>query len=179
MEDSYGNEPPKTAEPHASVEFFLAYALKIEQEAALRFGQLADSMEAAGNRDAAKIFRKMSVFSQMHYAEARARAGYHDIPVMLPHEYQWPDYESPETAAIWAADPLIAKDQALEIALEAEKRGRDFYKLMLDRTSDPEVKAFAAEFVQEETEHVAWMIRWIKEDKAGQSHDWVDALEHH
>lgn len=178
-EDPNATATPQSTAAHESVEYFLAYALKVEQEAALRFGQLADSMEAAGNRDAAKIFRKMSVFSQMHYAEARARAGYHEIPVMLPHEYQWPDYESPETAAIWAADPMIAKDQALEIALEAERRGRDFYASVLARTTDPEVKAFAAEFTEEETEHVQWMLRWIEEDKAGQSHDWVDTLEHH
>jgi len=51
--------------PHENVDVFLAYALKVEQEAALRFAQLADAMGAAGNRDAEKIFRKMSMFSQM------------------------------------------------------------------------------------------------------------------
>jgi hypothetical protein len=33
-----------------TVEEFLAYAIKLEQEAALRFGQLADAMATAGNR---------------------------------------------------------------------------------------------------------------------------------
>ena len=33
---------------------------------------------------------------------------------------RWPNLESPETAAIWAADPLISGEQALEIGLAAE-----------------------------------------------------------
>jgi len=165
--------------PHENVDVFLAYALKVEQEAALRFAQLADAMGAAGNRDAEKIFRKMSMFSQMHYAEARARARYHDLPGMKPGDFQWQDFESPETAAIWAADPLIAKDQALEIALDAERAAHDFYAQVLRRTDDPEVKALASEFVVEEGEHVQWMLRWIAEDKANAPHDWVDALQHH
>ena len=35
--------------PHENVGTFIAYALKVEQEAELRFGQLADAMGAAGN----------------------------------------------------------------------------------------------------------------------------------
>jgi len=167
------------AKPYENVETFLAYALKVEQEAALRFGQLADVMEAAGNHDAGKIFRKMSVFSQMHYADTRERAGFREVPIIAPHDFQWPDFESPETAAIWAADPLIAKDQALEIALDAERAGYDFYKHVLDNTKDPEVKALAVEFVKEEGEHVEWMLRWIAEDKINAPHDWVDSLEMH
>jgi rubrerythrin len=168
-----------SAEPHENVDLFLAYAVKLEQEAALRYGQLADSMGAAGNRDAEKIFRKLAKFSQMHYAEARARSGFHDLPSLRPSEFQWPSFESPETAAIWAADPLIAKEQALEIALDAERAAHDFYAQMLERSSDPEVKAAAREFVAEEAEHVQWMLRWIEEDKANVAHDWVDSLEFH
>ncbi len=41
-----------------SVEEFLAYAIKLEQEAALRFGQLADAMATAGNREVMELFRR-------------------------------------------------------------------------------------------------------------------------
>jgi rubrerythrin len=166
-----------TDQPHENVDVFLAYAVRMEQEAALRYDQLADAMSAAGNREAEKIFRKMSKFSQMHYAEARARAGYHDLPALAPDDYQWPGFESPETAAIWATDPLIAKEQALEIALDAESAAHDFYSQVSQKTVDPEVKAVAAEFAAEEGEHVKWMQRWIEEDRANRPHDWVDALQ--
>ena len=50
------------------------------------------------------------------------------------------ELESPETAAIWAADPFLGRNEALEIALAAEQAGYDYYKKVLDETTDPEVK---------------------------------------
>ncbi|MGE0052802.1 MAG: ferritin family protein [Hyphomicrobium sp.] len=144
-----------------SVEVFLCYAVKLEEEATLRFGHLADSMEAAGNKPVGALFRKLSDYSRMHLQDAKARSGFREIPVILPDDYQWPDFESPETAAIWASDPLIAYDEAIEIALESEKRGHAFYKLVHDTTTNPEIKVLAKEFVEEEAEHVQWLEKWI------------------
>ena len=138
-----------------SVEEFLAYAIKLEQEAALRFGQLADAMEAAGNREVGKLFRRLATASRAHLNEARARSGFRDIPEIESNEYIWPNLESPETAAIWAADPLIGREQALEIALAAETAGLDYYKNILDTTADPEIKILAKQFIEEESGHVA------------------------
>jgi rubrerythrin len=150
-----------------SVETFLAYAIKLEQEAADRFGQLADAMEACGNKEVGKLFRRLSDYSRLHLADARARSGFRDMPDMTTEEYEWPDLESPETAAIWAADPFMGRDQALEIALEAEKAGYDYYKCILDTTDDPEIKALAREFVDEESDHVRELEKWIAAHKSG------------
>lgn len=144
-----------------SVEVFLSYAIKLEEEATLRFGHLADAMDASGNKPVGALFRKLSDYSRLHLQDAKARSGFRDVPVILPADYQWPDFESPETAAIWATDPLIAYDEAIEIALDSEKRGYAFYKLVLDTTTDPEIKALAKEFVEEEAEHVQWLEKWI------------------
>lgn len=100
-------------------------------------------------------------------AEAQARSGFGDIPMIMPADFVWPGLESPETAAIWAADPFIGRDQALEIALEAELASPDYYKSILDTTDDPEIKAFAKEFVAEESEHVGELKKWIAAHKAG------------
>ncbi len=43
-----------------SVEEFLAYAIALESEAADRFGQLADAMDACGNREVGKLFRRLA-----------------------------------------------------------------------------------------------------------------------
>lgn len=137
-----------------SVEEFLAYAIKLEQEAAARFGQLADAMEASGNREVGKLFQRLAHASRLHLAEARARSGFRDIPEMKPGDYVWPDLESPEAAAIWGTDPLIGREQALEIALAAETAGLDYYQGVLDATSDPEIKVLAKQFIEEETGHV-------------------------
>ena len=150
----------------SSVETFLSYAIKLEEEATLRFGQLADAMDAAGNKQVGTLFRKLSDYSRLHLADAKARAGFRDVPVRLPKDYEWPEFESPETAEIWATDPMIAYDQALSIALDSEKRGYEFYKLVLDSTTDPEIRAMAKEFVAEEAEHVEWLEHWIAADHA-------------
>ena len=77
------------------------------------------------------------------------------FPTLSSNEYIWPNLESPETAAIWAADPLIGREQALEIALAAETAGLDYYKNILETTADPEIKILAKQFIEEESGHVA------------------------
>jgi rubrerythrin len=149
-----------------NVEEFLAYAIKLEEEAALRFGELADAVNAHGNREVGKLFRKLSDFSYLHLADAKARAGFRDIPVLTPSDFAWPDLESPERAAVWAADPMMCRGEALEIAMAAEAAGLAFYQAVHDNTDDPEIKALAAEFVAEETEHVEELEKWIAAHKA-------------
>jgi len=149
-----------------SVEEFLAYAIKLEEEATLRFAELADAMQGYGNRDVGSLFRRLSDYSRLHLADARARAGFRDMPVMLLNAYEWPDLESPEAAAIWAADPFLAKNEALEIALASETAGYEFYKSVRDGTDDPEIRVMAAEFVDEEAEHVRWIKQWIEEERS-------------
>jgi rubrerythrin len=152
-----------------SVELFLAYAIRVEEEAALRFGQLADAMDACGNREVGRLFRRLSDYSRLHLADAKARSGFRDIPKMRTDEFEWPDLESPETAAIWAADPFLGRREALEIALAAEQAGYDYYKKVLDETTDPEVRALAREFVEEESAHVAELRKWIAASATGKA----------
>lgn len=144
-----------------SVEEFLVYAARLEQEAALRFDELADVASSFANKDVAAFFRQMAHFSRLHLEEARKRGGFHDLPEIDPGQFQWPDAESPEAAAIWGADPNMDVEQAMALALEAEQQGLAFYADVLNATDDPEIKAMAREFVEEEAEHVAAIERWI------------------
>jgi rubrerythrin len=153
-----------------SVEEFLAYAIKLEQEAALRFDQLADAMETMGNREVMELFRRLAEYSRLHLTDARARAGFRDLPDLVPAEFNWPGVESPEAAAIWAADPFIGREQALQVALEAETAGLNYYQAILDTTHDPEIKAMAREFAEEEGMHVAELQRWIALDDGSVPH---------
>jgi rubrerythrin len=151
-----------------TVEEFLAYAINLESEAAERFGQLADAMDSCGNHEVGKLFRRLSDYSRLHLADARARSGFRDIPEMKPEDFIWPGLESPETAAIWAADPFIGRDQALEIALDAETASHEYYKGVWKATNDPEIRVLAKEFAEEESEHVAELQKWIAAHKTGQ-----------
>lgn len=144
------------------VEEFLAHTIQLESEASLRFGQLADAMNTAGNREVGRLFRRLADYSLLHLSDARARAGFRKLPVMSAGDYRWPDIESPEAAAIWAADPFIGREQALQVALDAETAGLNFYTEILHTTTDPEIRVLAQEFVQEEAEHVAELERWMQ-----------------
>jgi rubrerythrin len=150
-----------------NVEEFLAHTIQLEREAALRFGQLADAMTTAGNKEVGRLFRRLSDYSLLHLGDAKARAGFRNLPAMSSSDYQWPDIESPEAAAIWAADPSIGIEEALRVALDAEKAGLNFYAGVLASTLDPEIKVLAKEFVEEESEHVAELQRWIRLHASG------------
>ena len=150
-----------------TVEQFLAYAVQLEREAADRFGQLADAMDSSGNAEVGKLFARLAEYSRMHMADAQERSGFREIPDMAPGDFVWPDQESPEAAAIWAADPMIGPDEALETALEAEMAGLNYYDRILKTSQDPEILAFAKEFVAEESAHVAELKRWIAARKRG------------
>jgi rubrerythrin len=152
-----------------TVEEFLAHAIQLEREAADRFDQLADAMETSGNTPVSRLFRQLADYSRLHLADARERSGFRKIPDLGPGDFNWPDSESPETAAIWAADPLISADDALETALAAEMAGLEYYAGVLATASDPEIIAFAREFVEEEQGHVAELNRWIKARKQGKT----------
>jgi hypothetical protein len=56
---------------------------------------------------------------------------------MTRSNYRWPNIESPEAAAIWAADPFIGIEQALQVALDAENAGLDFYAGVLAAMDAP------------------------------------------
>lgn len=127
----------------------------------MRFGQLADAMGTAGNTEVMELFRRLSEYSVLHLTDARARAGYRDLPNIAANDYTWPDFESPEAAAIWAADPLIGREEALKVALAAESAGLAYYQSVLDGTRDPEIQRLAKEFVEEEKLHVAELGRWL------------------
>jgi rubrerythrin len=150
-----------------SVEEFLAHTIQLESEAALRFGQLADAMTTAGNKEVGRLFRRLADYSLLHLGDAKARAGYRNLPEMTATDYRWPDIESPEAAAIWAADPFIGIDQALQVALDAETAGLEFYAGILQATTDPEIRVLAREFVDEEGEHVAELKRWMQLHRSG------------
>ena len=144
-----------------SVEQFLAYAARLEQEAVLRFKELADSAKTHGNKEVQDFFAQMAHYSQLHYQQAKDRCGFHELPAMNPDDFKWPEMESPEAAAIWGADPLMGVQEAMRLALDAETAGYNFYKNVLDTTTDPEIRAMAQEFTEEEAEHVEAIRRWI------------------
>lgn len=145
-----------------SVEMFLAYAIKVEEEAALHFDELADAMEACKNDEVGKLFRQLAGYSRLHWEEAKQRAADLETAQYTPEDFMWPHFETPEVTGLWAGDPAMSKRDALKAALDGERRGFEFYHHVAETTNDKEIKAMAKEFVKEESEHVAILERWIE-----------------
>ncbi|CAN5356145.1 hypothetical protein BH10PSE16_BH10PSE16_36390 [soil metagenome] len=145
---------------------FLSYAVQVEEDAAIHFEQLSETMTACGNTDVASLFSDLGRYSRLHLAEAKAKCSRKDITVTLPSSSAWPDNESPERTALWAADPTMARLGALKAALQGERRGFEFYYAIAGTTKDPEIREVAKEFVREETEHVEKLKQWIEQEEA-------------
>ena len=136
------------------IEVFLAHAVFLEREAARRYEELSAAMGTDGNADLKAFFRQMAHYSRMHLAEAQARSGFRTVPDIAPEDFQWPDGTAPETAGWAGVDALMSVHDALQLALEGERRGHAYYGAILATTADPEVRRMAAEFAAEEAEHV-------------------------
>ena len=140
---------------------FLAHAVELEREAARRFEELAESMQADRNVEVAKFFRQMAAFSRKHLALAMERGGFHSLPALSVDEYSWPEGVSPEQFDWIGVDSMMDVSNVLNLALDGERRGHAFYAGIAVTTHDPEVKAMANEFAAEESEHVAILEKWI------------------
>ena len=144
-----------------NVELFLAHAVQLEREAARRYEELSEAMATAGNRELKEFFGQMAFFSRKHLAEATARGGFRDLPPLAADEYDWPDGTSPETADWVGVDPLMSAREALELALEGERRGHAYYAAVAATSPDPEVRGIAGQFADEEADHVRELEKWI------------------
>lgn len=143
------------------VQIFLAHAIELERDAARRYEDLTAVMESSGNREVSKFFKRMADFSRRHLKEAMQRGGFRDIPELQPHEWSWPGDTSPEVARWEGVDEMIDARAAMELALESERRGYAYYKTQAVITQDPDVRRLAAEFSDEERDHVEQLREWL------------------
>lgn len=145
---------------------FLSYAVKVEEDAAVHFEELAKAMADCGNADVAKLFEQLGGYSRLHLQEALAKCKRVDAQITLPSSSAWPDNQAPEMTTLWAGDPALSRLGALKVALQGERRGYEFYYAVAGTTADAEIRAVAKEFVREEAEHVEVLKRWIEQEES-------------
>ncbi|MBE0613239.1 MAG: ferritin family protein [Burkholderiales bacterium] len=139
---------------------FLAHAVALEQEAADRYLELADMMEAHRNDAVSAVFRDMTRFSELHRDEIQARVGKVELPKLKSWEYRW--RSPPEMGGEEGFDYMIEAYNALQYARENEIRAMQYYRSVAAESTDEEVRRLATEFANEETEHVASLDKWIE-----------------
>jgi rubrerythrin len=144
----------------ASVEELYAYAYALEREASERYEMLTEQMESGNNPEVAEVFSKLAQIEALHAGQIAEKAG-GTPPARPPWDYDWGDIESPENIPLGAPHYLMSSRQALNLALACEKRALSFYQAVSDATGSEDVRAMAAEFVEEEREHVALIEEWL------------------
>ncbi|MCC2112012.1 MAG: ferritin family protein [Hyphomicrobiales bacterium] len=140
----------------------LAYAHRIEVEAAERYGMLADQMEIANNTELAALFRTMEKVEGKHADHIVEKAGPGGIPQFGPLDYRWEEGEGPETLDLTDIHYKMTPWHALQLALAAEKRAYTFFARLAKEAYDKEVQALAREFAEEEEEHIEFVTKEMK-----------------
>lgn len=138
---------------------FLAHAIALEHEAAERYLELADMMEAHRNDAVSALFRDMVRFSRMHHDSIVARAQGVALPTLRSWQYRWT--HPPEAGGDEAFDVTLEAYDALRYARENELRALDYYSAVGMHSGDDEVRRLATEFAAEETEHVQALDDWL------------------
>ena len=145
----------------SEVEQFLAQAIRLERDSALRYDELADAISGHGQAEVVAFFRQQAVYSRRHLAEVEThlskREPWDGVEAEKdgdPKLYAFIDGESPEATAVWAADGFISVADAMALALEAEEKGHKFYASVAVSSKDPEVRTHAEHFAEEEAGHV-------------------------
>lgn len=145
-----------------SLPVFFAHAIALERESVERYNELADAMEMHNNEELAELFRRLAHYGELHAREVLDRSEGIELPLIEPWEFRWVDAEGPETPSYADAHYLMTPYHALRFALENETRGRDYYALVASRSVAPDVAATAAEFAEEESEHVRLVSEWLE-----------------
>jgi len=140
----------------------MAYAYALEIEAAERYAEFADAMEAHNNRAVEELFRKLARIEHKHAEQILEEMGWTAPPKSPIGGYQWQGLEGPETADFATLHYLMQPYHALEIALLNEKRAFEFFSGLVRRATTDKVKRAAKEMAAEEAEHVRLIEDWMK-----------------
>jgi rubrerythrin len=146
----------------SSLTDLFAVAYRIESDAVQRYTLLADQMETHNNPELMHVFRDLARAEGLHAQEISKLAGDASLVQRAEAIGPWPGGESPEEADLGATHYLMTPWHALQLSLAGEKRALDFFTSVMDRASDPKVKEMAAEFVEEEAEHVNLVYRLLR-----------------
>ena len=144
-----------------SIEEMMANAYALESEAAERYAEFAELMDAHNNREVAELFRKMARIENLHAQQIRDRMGWHAGAPTPRVPWRWEGMEGPETGDHSELHYLMTPYHALQVARINEERARRFYAELLRRAPEGELRAAAVEMEEEEAEHVRLIDEWI------------------
>ena len=135
--------------------FALAHAM--EQEAANKYGELADEMRRQGKNDLAAVFTQLVAAERDHVDSvsrwSQSRRGKAPDPALVCWEA--PDTFDAETAVEIKTSRLMTPYRALAMAVRNEERAFAFWSYLAAYSEDPEIKMAAEAMAREELGHVS------------------------
>lgn len=161
MTDSSQTQTDAIPQTIETVPELLAHAYALELDAVARYTELAAQMEVHNNPELAIIFAKLAEIERKHADQIADRSRGIDLPRLSPWEYQWAGFESPEAADASRAHYMMTPWHALVLALQGEEAALGFYTHLATTVDNPDVRALAREFAEEEREHVQLMQDWL------------------
>lgn len=144
---------------------FLSYAVKVEEDAAVHYDQLAKDMSACGDDELANLFGQLAESARLHLGEAKARAGSIDDSKSVPPDYVWPEQIGSERNSSFAGDATLRRSDALRAALQGATRAYEFYVSVTATTENPEVESAARDFVAHKAERIKVIEAWITREE--------------
>ncbi len=148
----------------------LDLAILIEEEAKERYEEFVEQLGARYPGDASDVFAQMAKYEEEHHQQLLARRIklFANKPVRVNRDMIW-DVEAPSPSG---PRTYMSPYQAMEIALEGEKKAHEFFCQALKVVTNQEVRILFEELRDEELAHQALLAKWMKKhDNDGPDRD--------
>ena len=166
-------KPRKSARPAAARESnqstssaaeFFAQAIAIEREAAERYRELATQMGNIGNQKISRLFETLAGYEERHAIELEHRALGMKLPRLPARAHGWLDAGPTEIPRYELLYSRVQPHHVLLLALQSERRAREFFQRIGERSRDAEVSKLALEFARDEADHVNRLERALENE---------------
>jgi rubrerythrin len=152
-----------------SIKDALDLGILVEEEAMERYQELADNLDVHNTGDAAQFFRFMVGCEAKHGEDLREkrRELFGEAPSSVDRSMLW-DVEAP---GYDATRTFMTIQDALKVAMAAERKAFEFFDGALPEVTDSEVRELFTELRQEEVEHMEMVREQMKKVSAGDGFD--------
>ena len=142
--------------PRLDLRDALDLAILIEEEAKQRYEEFTRVVGGRYPGDAADVFRTMALNEAKHRDEltARRRQLFGDTPSRVSLD-QLDDVEAPDRGK---PRVFMSAREAMQVAIAAEEKARDFFEDAARRVDDVDVRRLFEELRREEVQHRAWLV---------------------
>lgn len=148
----------------SSIEALLAISILLEYESADRLNELAQTAQQHNEPLIADLLKKLAAFSEQHAMDIRELSEGRVLPDMATMGVSWEGLDGASDTLFEDRGSSLNGVQMIQIALRNETQAQNFYCQISLKSEDAEVRKMAAEFANEENEHVMLIQQWLEDN---------------